>query len=657
MKKIKIKTINKGFAYAHVHVLRSGFNVEKNIISNIDAEISKFDEVISKLKIDLEGRISSNNMNIDIIKAHREMLDDPNIISNIKEYIKTEKVNIEYAVQFVTNKMSSDFKNLDNGYLKARADDIIGLGKLIVDKARNHNETLNNKSILVTRNLTPNELIMLDESMINGIITNEANPTSHTAIISKNLDIPFVFEENLDIESLRDKEVIIDTEDESIIIDPENTDVVRIQEKNKKYREEKEKNVKQNKLLDNQHLKTKIYANISNISDVNTALENGAVGVGLYRTEFLYMNRDKAPTEDEQFENYKTILEKMGDREVIIRTIDIGTDKKVSYLDLPNEENPQLGLRGIRVSLSNVDLCRTQLRALLRASIYGNESIMLPMITSEKEVLEMKKLIDDVIKDLKNNNIEVKMPKIGIMIETPAAALISDKLSKIVDFFSIGTNDLTQYVIALDRNGKGLSKYYDMHHEGVYRLIDMVTKNAHKSGINVGVCGALASDDDGIKKLISIGVDELSVIPSMAANIRKQVYDIENKKTNDDDEIFAVVDGEYIDMKDIGDSTFSQGMLGKCFGIVPTDNNIYAPFDCEIVNIAKTKHAITLKNIKGKEYLIHIGIDTVNLHGDYFDIKVSIGDNVKKNTLLANVDFAKIKSKGYDPTVVFIELK
>lgn len=666
MKVLKGKSVTNGIVIAKVSLWQSVQNVEEKHVTNIDDEINRFDKAYNEVLLEMEK--TKNNVDekaAEIIEARKMMLEDKSFIDAIKNKIK-ESFAAEYAAFVVGNEKAKEMEKMDNEYLRARSTDIHDIANKLINVlcGDGSRKSLDTPSIVFAEEVTPEEISSANTNKVLAFVTRKGSAASHASIIASNMGIPYVFSVNYDEKEIQGADfAIVDADNATIILDPDEKTFAEYKEKKEKEEKVKENNKILSKDIDEELKKCGIavYANIAGPDDVDMVLENGAGGIGLYRTEFLYMKADKVPTEDEQYEAYKNVLVKMGDKEVIIRTMDIGADKEAKCLNLPHEENPALGKRAIRICLDDVELFRTQLRALLRAAVYGHEKIMFPMIACAKEIDDIKEQIKIAEEELKEKNISYKVPPIGIMIETPAAAIMSSELAKRVDFFSIGTNDLTQYTLAVDRTGKNLDRFYRADDEAVLRLIKMTVDGAKTAGIPVGICGEIAGNVDIIPKLIEIGVNEFSMAPTKILKVKQKVSEIiklkDNKSKKDSvedlvEELFAPADGDIVSMKDIPDKAFSSGGLGNCIGINPENGNVYAPCDGVITSIAETKHAIGIKSKNGKEILIHVGIDTVTLKGQGFELYVKDGDSIKKGDLLLKCDVDYIKNKGLSPMVI-----
>ncbi|BFL46756.1 phosphoenolpyruvate--protein phosphotransferase [Lactonifactor longoviformis] len=470
-----------------------------------------------------------------IFKAHQMMLDDGEYQDCVQHMIQTRKVNAEYAVGTAGEHFANIFAAMDDAYMKERAADIKDISERVIrnliGKGRQDRD-FTGPVIVVADDLAPSETVQLDKDKVLAFVTSRGSVYSHTAILARTMNIPAIVNTGIDLEQdLDGKEAAVDGVRGILYLDP----TLEVLEEMKKRREEEQQKKelllelrgKETVTLDGKRIK--LYANIGSVSDIAGVLKNDASGIGLFRSEFLYLEKKDYPTEDEQLAAYKTVLENMGGKKVIIRTLDIGADKQIDYFHMEKEENPAMGCRAIRICLERKDIFKTQLRALYRASAFGNLSIMFPMIISAKEVDEILEIVEEVKNELREEGIAMGEAELGIMIETPAAVMVSDELAKKVDFFSIGTNDLTQYTLAIDRGNAKLDRYYDAHHPAVLRMIQMTVENAHKHGIRAGICGELASDMELTETFLAMGVDELSVAPSYILGLRKKIREIKIK--------------------------------------------------------------------------------------------------------------------------------
>lgn len=476
--------------------------------------------------------------NAAIFEIHQMMLDDGDYNESVENIIETQKVNAEYAVAVTGDNFAQMFRAMDDDYMRERAADVKDISERvlsILNGGQKGKGVTDEPVIIVADDLAPSETVQLEKDMVLSFVTVHGSVNSHTAILARTMAIPaLIGTEELPLDDTVDgKLAVVDGLNGKIYVEP---DAQTLEEMKKRRQAELEKKEllqllkgKDNVTLDGK--KIMLYANIGNIKDLATVIQNDAGGIGLFRSEFIYLEKDRYPTEEEQFSIYKTAVETMAGKRVIIRTLDIGADKQCEYFKMDKEENPALGYRAIRICLTRPEIFKTQLRALFRASAYGNLAIMYPMITSLWEVKRIKEIVEEVKAELTAEQLEFGNPQQGIMIETPAAVMMSEKLAKEVDFFSIGTNDLTQYTLAIDRQNPKLDKFYDAHHPAVLSMIRMTVENAHKAGIWAGICGELGADTSLTKEFLAMGVDELSVSPGSILPIRKIILetDTENR--------------------------------------------------------------------------------------------------------------------------------
>lgn len=476
--------------------------------------------------------------NAAIFEIHQMMLDDGDYNESVENIIETQKVNAEYAVAVTGDNFAQMFRAMDDDYMRERAADVKDISERVLSVLSGGQKgkvVTDEPVIIVADDLAPSETVQLEKDMVLSFVTVHGSVNSHTAILARTMAIPaLIGTEELPLDDTVDgKLAVVDGLNGKIYVEP---DAQTLEEMKKRQQEEQEKKEllqllkgKENVTLDGK--KIMLYANIGNIKDLATVIQNDAGGIGLFRSEFIYLEKDQYPTEEEQFSIYKTAVETMAGKRVIIRTLDIGADKQCEYFKMDKEENPALGYRAIRICLTRPEIFKTQLRALFRASAYGNLAIMYPMITSLWEVKRIKEIVEEVKAELTAEQLEFGNPQQGIMIETPAAVMMSGELAKEVDFFSIGTNDLTQYTLAIDRQNPKLDKFYDAHHPAVLSMIRMTVENAHKAGIWAGICGELGADTSLTKEFLAMGVDELSVSPGSILPIRKIILeiDIENR--------------------------------------------------------------------------------------------------------------------------------
>lgn len=516
MKKLTGKCGAPGYSIGHAYFLKELKEIERTPVNDVSVEMDRFNRCVSSILNSFSSQMeTADTLTKDIYDVQISILTDMLYVDRILNYIKEEVVLAEYAVKEVGLALADEIEGLDSEYLSERSSDIRGITQRLIDElteANNYSDIPKN-SIIVADELTPQFLLSIDKSNVCGIISKNGSKTSHAAILCGNYCIPYLY--GIDIKEIEaGSELAIDMSEQVVYINPDDT----VKEKILSLIDENMK--PENISIDTKNIR--IMANISSKDDLVYVNKYNADGVGLYRTECLFMG-EKLPTEDEQFLDYKAIAEELAGKELIIRTVDLGADKQSPCVNLPTETNPALGKRGIRICLEDTELFRTQLKAIMRAACFGNISIMYPMITSVKELEQINEQIKLASEELMNDGIDFKVPSQGIMIETPAAAMLSDILADYVDFFSIGTNDLTQYVLASDRL---LGDNYDVNSEAIMRFIELVVNNAHKKGVKVGICGELAGDLNYIERLCRIGVDELSMSANKINPARKIVCEI-----------------------------------------------------------------------------------------------------------------------------------
>ena len=539
MLRLSGKSVYKGIALGPAVVLKKGDQqVKRGKITDVEAELSRLEEAgrasvkqLQKLYEKAQKEVGEDSA--AIFEVHQMMLEDDDYQAAIHNVIRTEMVNAEYAVAVTGDNFSDMFASMEDDYMRARAADVKDISNRLIRNLMGEEEidfTSMEPSVIVADDLTPSETVQMDKDKILAFVTVHGSTNSHTSILARMMNIPALLGVPMNLEEIHSGiQVVVDGYSGEVIFEPSEE---VCEEAKRRIREEAEKVTllqtlkgKDNVTLDGRTIK--LYANIGSVGDVGYVLENDAGGIGLFRSEFLYLGKNDYPTEEEQFQAYRQVVQMMAGKKVIIRTLDIGADKQVDYFHLGKEENPAMGYRAIRICLKEQDIFRTQLRALLRASMFGNLSIMYPMITSVEEVKEIYSIIDAVKAELDADGIPYKMPEQGIMIETPAAVMISDELAELVDFFSIGTNDLTQYTLAIDRQNERLDDFYNPHHKAILKMIQMVVENAHKHGKWAGICGELGADLELTEEFIRMGVDELSVAPSMVLRVRKRVREID----------------------------------------------------------------------------------------------------------------------------------
>ena len=532
------KSVYKGIAMGPIVVLKKNdYQVKRTRIEDPEAEVKRVDTALEKSKEQLQKLYDKavrevGEASAAIFEVHQMMLEDDDYLEAIQNTIRTEQVNAEYAVATTGDNFAEMFASMDDDYMKARSADIKDISERLVRNLSGQEDadlSSIEPSVIVADDLSPSETVQMDKDKILAFVTVHGSTNSHTAILARMMNIPALIGVPMELEELKTgMTAVVDGFAGTVTFDPDEDTKTETEQKMKEEAEKlrllQELKGKENVTLDGH--KINIYANIGSVGDIGYVLENDAGGIGLFRSEFLYLGRNDFPTEEEQFQAYKQAVQMMAGKKVIIRTLDIGADKQVDYFNLGNEDNPALGYRAIRICLTQKDIFKTQLRALLRAAVYGNLSIMYPMITSTEEVKKIYEIVAEVEAELKEQEIQYKIPEQGIMIETPAAAIISDRLAEMVDFFSIGTNDLTQYTLAIDRQNEKLDEFYNPHHEAILRMIQMVVDNAHKCGKWAGICGELGADPTLTEQFVRMGVDELSVAPSMVLKLRKIVREM-----------------------------------------------------------------------------------------------------------------------------------
>ncbi len=540
MNKIMGKSVFGGIAIGRVMVYsKDDSQVVRKHVDNFEAEVERFEMAKNTANEQLAGLYDKavkevGEASAAIFEVHQMMLEDLDYIESITHIITTEKVNAEYAVACTSDNFSEMFASMDDDYMKERAADVKDVSNRIIDilQGKNNGQMSSDEPVIIAaKDLAPSETVQLDKSKVLAFATKGGSTNSHTAILARTMNIPALIGINYP-DDVDGKMAIIDGYEGMIIIEPDEDTIEHYKavqnEDIKKKQLLLELKGKPNKTIDGKEIM--LFANIGGVGDVMNALQNDAAGIGLFRSEFLYLENSTYPTEEEQFNAYKTVARNMAGKRVIIRTLDIGADKQVDYFNMEHEDNPAMGYRAIRICLDRVEIFKTQLRALYRASAYGNISIMFPMIISVNEVKQIKKIVNEVKDELTASGVQYGEVELGIMIETPAAVMISDLLAKEVDFFSIGTNDLTQYTLAIDRQNPKLDNIYDSHHEAVLRMIRMVAENGHKEGCFVGICGELASDTTLTETFLRMGIDELSVSPTFILGVRDAIRKVDLSK-------------------------------------------------------------------------------------------------------------------------------
>ena len=533
------KSIFKGIAIGKILFYQKGEQPVKRVkIEDTAEQIKRYEDARAKAAEQLQGLYEKalkevGEANAAVFEVHQMMLEDDDYIDSVVNIIETQQVNAEFAVATTGDNFAKMFAEMEDDYFKARAADVKDISERMVNilSGNESGGAIGDEPVIVVaEDLAPSETVQMDKEKLLAFVTRLGSANSHTAILARTMNIPALIEVDIK-EEWNGKMAVVDGYTGTFYIDPDEDILKKMQEK-------KEEDIKARELLqelkgkeditvDGKHIK--LYANIGGVKDVTSVLANDAAGIGLFRSEFLYLEADNYPDEEAQFQAYKTVAENMAGKKVIVRTLDIGADKQVDYFNLDHEENPAMGYRAIRICLDRRDIFRTQLRALLRASAYGNIGIMYPMIISVDEVKEIKKIVESIKAELTEKGIEYGEVEQGIMIETPAAVMISDLLAEEVDFFSIGTNDLTQYTLAIDRQNSKLDNIYDAHHPAVLRMIQKTIENGHKAGCWVGICGELGADMTLTETFLKMGIDELSVSPTFVLPIRKLIREMSTK--------------------------------------------------------------------------------------------------------------------------------
>lgn len=533
------KSVYKGTAIGEIRVLKKKDSLVKRVhIDDVEAELARLEDAKQQTLAQLQSLYEKalqevGEANAAIFEVHQMMLEDEDYQDAILGMIRNEEVNAEYAVAVTGDNFAEMFANMDDEYMQARSADVKDISNRLVENLSGEEQMdwdTMEPSIIVADDLTPSETVQMDKKKILAFVTVHGSTNSHTAILARMMNIPALIGVPLSLEELHSgTQAIVDGKKGVFYLEPDTTQIAKAEEAQKQEKEQQNllATYKGRESVTKSGKKIHLYANIGSVSDVAYVLENDAEGIGLFRSEFLYLGRDALPDETEQFNAYRQVLQMMAGKKVIIRTLDIGADKNADYLELGHEDNPAMGYRAIRICLEQPDIFKTQLRALLRAAKFGNLSIMYPMITSVEEVMSIKEIVKEVEKELQEENLPYAIPEQGIMIETPAAVMISAELAEHVDFFSIGTNDLTQYTLAIDRQNSRLDRFYNPHHEAVLRMIQMTIDGAHKHGKWVGICGELGADTTLTERFITMGIDELSVSPSMVLGVRSKICEME----------------------------------------------------------------------------------------------------------------------------------
>ena len=534
------KSVFGGIAIGKIQFYkRNEITIKRTRVEDVEAEVERFQNAKAKTLELLKGLYEKaledvGEANAMIFEAHQLMLEDPDYVESIENIIRTQDVNAEYAIGATADNFAAIFEAMDDAYMQGRAADVRDVSERLLQALSSQNENvmvMDEPVIIAADDLVPSETVQLDKDKVLSFVTMYGSANSHTAILARTMNIPAVIGLGEALKEEYDgKNAIVDGVDGKVYIDPDEETMASMQKKQKKDQEEKEllNQLKGKENVTKSGQKVNVYANIGNLADVGAVLKNDAGGIGLFRSEFLYLESDTYPTEEQQFAVYKKVAETMAGKKVIIRTLDIGADKQVDYFKLDKEDNPALGYRAIRICLTRPEIFKTQLRALYRASAYGQISIMFPMIISVAEVKKIKEIVEEVKAELRAEGAAFREDvELGIMIETPAAVMVSRELAKEVDFFSVGTNDLTQYTLAIDRQNQKLEDFYDSHHPAVLAMIRMAAESAHAEGKWIGICGELGADVTLTETFLKMGIDELSVAPGMVLKVRQKIREAE----------------------------------------------------------------------------------------------------------------------------------
>lgn len=689
MRTFECMVAQEGFFAGPVHVVRSGSVGNNAQVGDVEAELASFREAVSSLKESLSGAGRgagrARGKNADIRDAMRAILADEAFALRVEKGIREQRLSAATALRKAADELAASFEGLSSEYLRARQEDVRGVADELAAILARAIDGVGEPSAFVAEEIGCAQLLGVDEAFIGALITENGSVSSHVSIIAGNLCIPYLYGNAAAVTAAAEAEyVVVDSASATVTVDPDDGARAAAEARMAEFLREQEARRRAEARAAAASTRTKVFANIAGFEDVEAIAASGADGIGLFRTEFLYMGRDEAPSEDEEFAAYKAVLEVMGNKPVVIRTMDLGSDKMVPWLDFGDEPNPALGLRGVRVSLERGDVFRTQLRALLRAAPSGNLKVMLPMVASAWEIDEVARMVQEVAAELAGEGASFEIPELGIMVETPAAVVCADDLAKKAAFFSVGTNDLTQYALAVDREASGAARYFDAHHEAVFKMLEMTVAAAHRNGIEVGVCGQLAADPAAIERLVGMGVDRLSVpvgkvgatrrlvVEAEAAGARAAKHDYGSSAADGspgapdfsfgdarllDGGVGAAADGEFVPMDQIPAKAFSNGSLGPCFGILPENGMVYAPVAGTVLDVAATKHAVTIAADEGGTVLVHAGIDTATLGGEPFELHVQPGERVERDQLVLEADLAAIERAGLSTMVIVVALK
>ena len=533
------KSVFSGVAIGKIFVYKKAENtVEKYQIEDPAAEFERFKAAQAKAITQLQALYEKTCKDIGeeeamIFEMHQQLLEDLDYVESIQGIIENDKLNAEYAVFVTAEQFAAMFIAMNDEYMSGRAVDVKDVSERVISILNGSQvsaEAMPEPVIILAEDLAPSETVQFEKDKLLAFVTQKGSANSHTAILARMMNLPSLVTTDIELNmEYHDKMAIVDGFTGKIYIEPDEVTMAEMKEKQKRAEERRRmlQTLKGLPTVTKSGKHVHLYANIGGVEDVDAVLENDCEGIGLFRSEFLYLGREDYPSEEEQFEAYKTVISRMAGKKVIIRTLDIGADKQADYFNIAKEENPALGFRAIRICLERVDMFKTQLRAIYRASAYGKASIMFPMIISVSEIIRIKEIVEEVKEELRQNDIPFGDVELGIMVETPAAVMISDQLAAEVEFFSIGTNDLTQYTLAIDRQNQALEPFYNAHHEAVLRMIQMTIENAHAHGAWCGICGELGADMELTRRFVQMGIDELSVSPPFTLELRQKIREID----------------------------------------------------------------------------------------------------------------------------------
>ena len=533
------KSVFSGVAIGKIFVYKKADNtVEKYQVEDAAAEFERFKAAQAKAITQLQALYEKTCKDIGeeeamIFEMHQQLLEDLDYVESIQGIIEGEGLNAEYAVFVTAEQFAAMFIAMNDEYMSGRAVDVKDVSERVISILNGSQvsaEAMPEPVIILAEDLAPSETVQFEKDKLLAFVTQKGSANSHTAILARMMNLPSLVTTDIELNmEYHDKMAIVDGFTGKIYIEPDEVTMAEMKEKQKRAEERRRmlQTLKGLPTVTKSGKHVHLYANIGGVEDVDAVLENDCEGIGLFRSEFLYLGREDYPSEEEQFEAYKTVISRMAGKKVIIRTLDIGADKQADYFNIAKEENPALGFRAIRICLERVDMFKTQLRAIYRASAYGKASIMFPMIISVSEIIRIKEIVEEVKEELRQNDIPFGDVELGIMVETPAAVMISDQLAAEVEFFSIGTNDLTQYTLAIDRQNQALEPFYDAHHDAVLRMIQKTIENAHAHGAWCGICGELGADMELTRRFVQMGIDELSVSPPFTLELRKKIREID----------------------------------------------------------------------------------------------------------------------------------